>query len=88
MAEYTSPQTGTIHLDFQGRDFDSLSTLAKDRLKYQPRAPLILQNPSSVSVYSFLYVYCRLISMTKLPSGIVIGKYFSATSPTRFIILS
>lgn len=59
MAEYTSPQTGTIHLDFQGRDFESLSTLAKDRLKYQPRVPLILQNPTSVSVTISLYIYVR-----------------------------
>ena len=84
MAEYTSPQTGTIHLDFQGRDFESLSTLAKDRLTYQPRVPPILQNPSSVSVPAVHFVYFRLMCMIKLHSGIVIRKFFSAISPTLF----
>lgn len=88
MAEYTSPQTGTIHLEFQGRDFESLSALAKDRLKYQPRVPLVLQNPSSVSVPICLCVHFRLMSMIRLLSVIVIGKYFDATFPTRFITLS
>lgn len=45
MADYISPQTGTIHIDIHGRDYNSLSLLAKDRLQYKPRYPGYLEDP-------------------------------------------
>ena len=50
MADYISPQTGTIHIDLHGRDFNSLSILAKDRLLYKPRYPPFLQSPDKCVV--------------------------------------
>ena len=50
MPEYTSPQTGKIHIDLRGRDFPSLGVLARNQLNYHPHVPLLFQNPQAMTV--------------------------------------
>lgn len=54
MADYISPQTGTIHIDLHGRDYNSLSLLARDRLEYKPRYPGYLGSPEKCIVLYIL----------------------------------
>lgn len=77
MADYISPQTGTIHIDIHGRDYKSLSILAQDRLKYKPRYPYILGSPEkcTVSFTSNEMVMIRYPSMIALHFVIGIQKY-------------
>jgi hypothetical protein len=50
MATYESVQTGNIHIDQGERNIKDLSPLAKDRIKYEPRYPTVLENPEAISV--------------------------------------
>ena len=50
MANYVSPQTGTIHIDIHGRSLESLGPLAKSRIMYLREYPICLADPSRLVV--------------------------------------
>lgn len=51
MADYVSPQTGTIHIDLHGRSLESLGPLARSRIMYLPEYPVCLADPSRLVVF-------------------------------------